>query len=465
MFTAQFREQERAKRAAAAAVKKSKSFKSKLAKASATPAPTGVTASDKRSGKGGTKLHYTIAQQITGLSYLARFGNAVRAAHRALVLLPGFSKLSRPTLSRWRANVAKHGIASLSPSGRRPSASERFEIQVFEELVFQRITDIGGVERKLEAETVANVCFSYNMIRAAVERVRKRPEWSSAESITKLSMSNDWCQAFVRRAFLSRHRVTTRIPANLPSRDTIKKAMDEIQALSGDCELDLIVNMDETAAFPNGAAYQFIADDQTRAATHDHGNKDRITAIMAASAAGSQLPTAFIIRCAAGGADGVRAGSDQSRIRVLHELMGHASGAFSARLGWEHKHYVWDRRVLVKKDGTDVETPVRYKRAYLINSHTGDAVFAQSKAWADSAVIEMWTKFVLIPYVQRTRSSLQLPETAPALLVWDNAPAHKHHAQFGTCNINVAFLPPNCTSELQVSICGVFFSSSQLCFP
>lgn len=395
----------------------------------------------------GRKPHYTTEQQLLCLAMLDRVGNQKRAAIRAIKAnYEGFHGLGIGALNRWLKNRAATGKLTLKPPGRSLTAPEAFELEVFDELVFQVVeVDEDG---QLSAETVANVCYSYSIVRTAVDIVRQRPQWVGNDKLQKLKMSNEWCQGFIQRALLSRRKVTTKLSVKKPSEGVVSAAMSVIQEKGRGIPLDLRINMDETGISATGANYQYAASDQDRAATHEFGNKERITAIIAATASGRFLPQAFIVKCAPGiTVDGVR-GADQTNIRVLKYLM-HEDG-FKECEGWRHSFWERSRSVIVGHSAKKEEKTVQYKRAFLLNQTTGAVVFAQSKAWADSMVIEMWVDVVLVPFIANLRVELKLPTDSKALLVWDNAPAHKLSSSFSKNNIEVGFLPPNCTSTLQV---------------
>ena len=59
---------------------------------------------------------------------------------------------------------------------------------------------------------------------------------------------------------------------------------------------------------------------------------------------------------------------------------------------------------------------------------------------------------MLKPYVHKRRQNLGLPEDSKTLLLWDVFRAHRTEPvleKLKTENIEVVFIPANCTSELQ----------------
>jgi DDE superfamily endonuclease len=399
----------------------------------------------------GRKQRYTDDQKRQCLKVLADFGGrrkpAVAAIHSRF---RGFETVDRKTLKRWAENDSKTGKPTLKNPGRPVVASSAFEQQVLDELVFQRIVESASGE--LTTETVANVCYSHAMIQSAARDVLGRDEWLSDTKLQGLKFSHDWCRLFAARASLKRLKVTTKVSPGTPTPKEINAVMSRIQSDShGVCD-DLRINMDETGMNPTGAAYQFVGVDQSRAATRDFGAKDRVTALIAGTASGEFLPCTFIIKCSSTKAPpGGVAGCDQTNLKVLKDLL-HTT-TFSASKGWEYNVRVWHRLVWVGKGRTKTEKRIQFKRGFLRNKHTGEVILAQSKAWADSAAVEMWIHYVLVPYVKNKRTELGLRPDSPALLVWDNAPAHKIVGDFDKNAILARFLPANCTSELQVDEC------------
>jgi len=401
----------------------------------------------KKSGKGGRRPRYTEDQKRRCLDMLDRVGGVLSVAVRNIkAAYSGFETLHHNRLAKWRENMKKIGKATMPNLGRPLCTTAAFDAEVFDQLVYQVVVQ-NSQDNELSATTVANVCYTYSMLRDAVIFVRSQAKWAGDAKIQKLTMSNEWCCDFLARCNLKRRKVSTKVHLRGPDDAEVQRVLSEIQAASAGIPLQLRINMDETGICPSGATHQFIAEDQDRAATADFGNKDRVTAVVAASAAGEFLPMAFIIKCAAT-KKGRIAGADQSQVRVLKDLL--KQKEFAPSRGWHHTFWIRNRTVTIGHGAKAEVITVTYKRAVLVNRNTGVIVMAQTKAWADSAAIEMWVDLVLVPYVTKIRRELSLPADGKAILVWDNAPAHKDVAAFGSNHISMKFLPPNCTSELQV---------------
>ena len=84
---------------------------------------------------------------------------------------------------------------------------------------------------------------------------------------------------------------------------------------------------------------------------------------------------------------------------------------------------------------------ISHRRKYLIHE-SGAVVTCQNSAWMDIPGMIMWCDLILSPYLN----------TKKAFLVFDNFRAHRNSdviEYFLKKNIEIAFLPPNSTSELQ----------------
>ena len=85
-----------------------------------------------------------------------------------------------------------------------------------------------------------------------------------------------------------------------------------------------------------------------------------------------------------------------------------------------------------------------HKIIYMIHKDTGHVITSQVKAWNDSVRMILWFKIIMKPIKDRLGK----------LLLWcDNCGSHKTSIVkdvIEQVGIDVAFLPPNMTSELQV---------------
>lgn len=79
-------------------------------------------------------------------------------------------------------------------------------------------------------------------------------------------------------------------------------------------------------------------------------------------------------------------------------------------------------------------------------------VWHSSNHWANESTTLRYIDKVLTPYVRQKRKDLGLPDESKALLLWDVFRAHRTGPvleKLKTENIEVVFIPANCTSELQ----------------
>ena len=79
-------------------------------------------------------------------------------------------------------------------------------------------------------------------------------------------------------------------------------------------------------------------------------------------------------------------------------------------------------------------------------------VWHSSNHWANESTTLCYIEKVLKPYVHKRRQNLGLPKESKALLLWDVFRAHRTEPvleKLKTENIEVVFIPANCTSELQ----------------
>ena len=92
-----------------------------------------------------------------------------------------------------------------------------------------------------------------------------------------------------------------------------------------------------------------------------------------------------------------------------------------------------------KKNKTDI-----HKVNYLIHSVSGHVITSQVKAWNDTVRMCMWYELIMLPIRNRLGK----------MLMWcDNCGSHLTQAVKNViteCDIDVAYLPKNMTSELQV---------------
>ena len=121
-------------------------------------------------------------------------------------------------------------------------------------------------------------------------------------------------------------------------------------------------------------------------------------------------------------------------MRVLDNL--HKKAGFRIEENW--KLEVWEKDIEVNN------VKKTHKCKYLINTVTRHVITSQHKAWNDQVRMLMWFDLIILPIKNEKKK----------LFLWvDNCGSHKTDLvrKYVTENeIDVAYLPPNMTSELQV---------------
>ena len=175
----------------------------------------------------------------------------------------------------------------------------------------------------------------------------------------------------------------------------------------------------------------FCPGDQQRANNLGISNdKLRITAVIVVNGNGVFAPLMLIIKHSV--ISEVR--PDQTRMRVIHELF--KKEGFTNLNGWSIK--IWQKELTIKS------VTAIHKCTYTIHQITGHVVTSQCKAWNDNVRMVMWYELVMHPIKTKFGK----------MLLWcDNCGSNRTSSVRDTIHetdIDVAFLPPNMTSELQV---------------
>jgi hypothetical protein len=158
----------------------------------------------------------------------------------------------------------------------------------------------------------------------------------------------------------------------------------------------------------------------------------RFTCVVACNAAGETLPPAFIIYTTV-------TSDDQSSQLAIRNL--YLNKAFNTDGRWMAA--TWARELVVKRDKKLVR--VLFKRPFLYHQDDFRVVWAQPKAYMDTAGVAMYFDTVLSPYLKRVGGS-------EAVVVWDNHSSHMAPCVAGVASslgFRLAALPPNMTDKLQ----------------
>jgi hypothetical protein len=356
-------------------------------------------------------------------------GGSINGTMKALEEV-GFKNLDRKSVRQWRDGKANTAAEDRRPGGRPVNST--VESEVLDRLLFN-VADKHRTEGQLE--NIANVAFSYEIIRTAARDVQVLAKWAADARVQALKFTDPWVQGWLQRHDLRRRRVTTSIK-NMPSIDAVQAAMEAIQAAAeggGHVPADRI-NAEETAVFYRLAPRdQFVPTGVKRGAATGAEDKERFTAMCATNAEGDTLPLFFIIKCTA-------TGPDLSKTRVVHELgaklrVGQPDGTWGEA--------IWSHELTLNVKGKPVTA--LYKRPILVHIPTGTVITCQHKGWMDSVGTCMWAQLVVYPWAVK--------HGRKPLLIWDNCGPHKVPAVLKVltdANIKTALLPPNMTDKLQV---------------
>ena len=125
--------------------------------------------------------------------------NAIRS-------ISGYEKLQYKYLKGWMENKIRGG---------RPICLE-FEQQVASKLILCNISAAGSAEGD-NLEIIANVIYSYDIVRQAALSIRNTGQrWRENSSTKNLKFSDKWVRGFLNRLHFTKRRIT-----NLPSQSKL----------------------------------------------------------------------------------------------------------------------------------------------------------------------------------------------------------------------------------------------------
>ena len=268
---------------------------------------------------------------------------------------------------------------------------------------------------------------------SAATSVQETEKWANEEKIKNLIFSNKWVKGFLNRGGVSRRKIT-RDDKDVPSDTDIRRVLKIGQDLyiNKGHTPNTCYNFDETAfTYSIGPSHIFCPSDQQRATNIGISNtKLRITAVIAVNAMGHFAPLMLIIKHSV--SSEIR--PDQTGMKVIPEL--HKKDGFTANDGWEKG--IWEKSLTIKG------VTALHKCTYLRHITTGHILTSQVKAWNDTTRMVMWFELIMKP----------IKESLGKLLIWcDNCGSHKTSSVndvITETGIDVSFLPPNMTAELQV---------------
>jgi hypothetical protein len=170
---------------------------------------------------------FSASDKATALRVLAENKGNKRATALLLQKWSGFESLTRLVLRRWE-KAAEAGRIGRRRTGRPVNVT--FEREVLANLVFTVLEKVGDRE---QARQLANVAYSYDVIRAAAKATMAQAPWASEDKIKRLGLSNKWITGFLRRNTLRRRRVTT-AQRELPPVGVVRARMTSIQQVIQD---------------------------------------------------------------------------------------------------------------------------------------------------------------------------------------------------------------------------------------
>ena len=372
----------------------------------------------------GQRTSYSESHKAKAVKVYKSVGGNQRKAVRLLNRM-GYSKLETKSLRKW----IKKDSGEIVAGKRGKKVNEEFEGEVMQRLVFVLID---GVDDQKKATVLANVAYSYEVIKLAAKDVQGQQKWSEDAAIQKLKFSAKWVHSFLERAQMRRKRVTAK-EKKRPSDKDVRERMRAIQQVIVDHKFEPadVFSADETGInFGIMPRYQYVLQSQGRGTVPDSDEKARFTAMLWGAADGSMGPPYIIIKCSVVGADlrGTRVLN-----AVLEDLNKEEPGA------WEKLE--WSRELKLNIKGKEVTQT--YYRPYLLHVLSNTVITLQHKAWMDSVGMAMWADTQMKRYLAGRE----------VLVVWDNCGPHNVEAVrevFAEQGIKVESLPPNMTDLLQV---------------
>ena len=348
--------------------------------------------------------------------------SSARGKAKALHQTAGYESVQGRQLTSW---------AKAGPQRKRgPKRNEDFRSAVLDQLIYTQVQDVNSAD---SVAVLANVAYTYEIIKLAAERVQQFPEYADDAKVQKLKFTHPWIKEFLDSHSLHRRKVSTTEKELLPVPEVqaIMKGIAEEQKKFAD---DETVSADETGVFYGAQPKnQYVPEGESRGNAPASDEKARYTSMQAGEGKGKMLPSFNIIKCSSTKAD-------LSNTKVLKTL--HTQPEFTEADGWVFK--IWKRSLNILSKKKEKVT-VNYVRPYLYHAETGVVITLQHKAWMDQAGICMWMDLVIGPYYAKKRKK--------CLLIWDNCGSHCVDAikpvaeEWG---ITERKLPKNMTGKLQV---------------
>jgi hypothetical protein len=140
------------------------------------------------------------------------------STNKAMVLrrTDGYEKVLGEQLAKWSNPTV--------PKKRGPKVNLDFQRDVLDQLIY---TQVAHLDEPTSVAVVANVAYSYEVIRHAAQAVKKLPEYAGDAKVQSMKFSNPWIKDFIDHNSLHRRAVTA-VDKVLPSVEEVRGTMDDI---------------------------------------------------------------------------------------------------------------------------------------------------------------------------------------------------------------------------------------------
>ena len=314
-------------------------------------------------------------------------GGTAADAASAVNLVPGFERVTRRQILRWKELL--RAIAEGKPGGLRGRPTDKeFEERVFSKLVvlvatkrapttltreevvdvedYERFPDDTGIDLRKVTTVKENIAYSYGMVAMAAERTQAEAVYVNDVKITGLKFSARWIQGFLRRNLFRKRTVVTdakpwpSITGPLEPRSVVVVShigSDVVVCLCVECNRDLgviqetqVVNdltreqelfFDESPLNAPRPKIQYVLGNVRGTNVRGGGSgKERITDGIFNAGDGELPPSFLVVRCSS-------KKSDMTNVVTIKNLW--TEPGLTCADGWDYKH--WTESVTIKGKG------------------------------------------------------------------------------------------------------------------
>jgi hypothetical protein len=316
---------------------------------------------------------YTPAQKQSVLKLGEKLGVGSKGAATVASAQPGFEKVNPSMAHKWKKKKQRR------KSG--PKVDDEFEQEVKDQLIF---TSAEKIKDKAQSMVVANVAYSYDIIKQAARKVQRQEKFQNKEDgkAKGLKFTNPWIVGWLKRMVLRRRRVTTedkqlppvpvvrrrmkKIQNRILGKDRMEGLIDDKPAEAADGETaateadpfvednelsglglvdgkpykdDEVCSTDETAVFLGAKPKnQFVPKTVAWGSSPEDNDKARFTSLLHGFANGDMGSSFNVIKC------DVKDPYDLSTTWVLDNLM--KQPGFGTADGWTKK--MWERKMTLQ---------------------------------------------------------------------------------------------------------------------